>query len=458
MRRVDCTKGLGSARAVKDYIFFWGCTIPNRFPFLEKSMRLVLGKLGVRFKEIEGFTCCPEKFLVMTLSEEAWHLTAARNLALAEREGADLLVPCNGCYSTFRQAISDFAADAGLRHMVKERLAQIGLDYDFKTGVHHVVEVLHDSLGPAVIARKVERPMAGMVIAPHYGCQVLRPWPVVRLDDALHPVKLDRLIEAIGARSLDYPLLLNCCGESLSRTGNSRESEEVARDKLLEVDSMGADAISVICPACFQQFDTVQSILQREIEGFNVPVFFYTELLGLALGIEASEMGFDMHRADVTPFMERWQLMERERGKVADCFDYDAMRTCVECASCSSDCPVAQLEEGFEPHSVLSGILQGRLDEVVDSDDIWKCLECGTCTELCPNNFGMTKVFKEAKRLAIDKGREPPEAAQGADMFKKTGMLGKERGRARAKLGLGPKMESGGEELKKLLERTFNKE
>ena len=443
---------------MRDYIFFWGCTIPNRFPFLEKSMRLVLEKLGVSYREIEGFTCCPEKFLVETLSEEAWHLTAARNLALAEREGADLLVPCNGCYGTFRQAISDFAADAGLRAFVKERLAEIGLDYQFKTGVHHVIELLHDGLGAAVIKRRVERPMTGMVVAPHYGCQVLRPWPTVRLDDALRPEKLDHLIEALGATSLDYPMLLNCCGESLSRTGNPDESEVAARDKLQQVDSMGADAISVICPACFQQFDTIQLVLQREIDGFNVPVFYYTELLGLALGIPAGEMGLDMHRADVTPFLDRWAEMERERALVPDVFDFDAMRTCVDCASCATDCPVSQIDEEYEPHAVLQRILEGGLDEVVASDAIWKCLECGTCTEMCPNNFGMMRVFKEAKRLAIEQGIEPAETAQGADMFTKTGVLGKERGRARAKLGLEPVAPTGGEELKKLLERTLKKD
>ncbi len=443
---------------MKDYIFFWGCTIPNRFPYLEKSMRLALAKLGVSFREIEGFTCCPEKFLVETLSEEAWHLTAARNLALAEREGADLLVPCNGCYATFRQAISDYAASADLRATVKKRLAAIGLDFEFTTGVKHVVEVLHDQIGTSVIARKVERPMNGMVVAPHYGCQALRPWPTVRMDDSLHPVKLHELIEAIGAKALDYPMLLECCGESLNRTGNPAESETAARDKLLEVDLLGADAISVICPACFQQFDTLQSVLRRDLEGFNVPVFFYTELLALALGIEPSEIGLEMHRADVSLFMEKWNAWTDALASIPDCFDVGSIQTCVECGSCSTDCKVAQLEEGFQPHELLETILSGDIDAVISSDDIWKCLECGTCTELCPNNFGMMKVFKEAKRLAIEKGIEPKETEQAAALFKETGVLGKERGRVREKLGLEPVSPPGGEELSHLLGETFKKD
>ena len=108
---------------MKEHLFFWGCIIPGRLPFLEKSMRIVLEKLGVRYREAGGFTCCPEKFLIETLSEEAWYLTAARNLAIAEGENCDLLVACNGCYATFQSAVSGFYSSSRLRREVQERLA-----------------------------------------------------------------------------------------------------------------------------------------------------------------------------------------------------------------------------------------------------------------------------------------------------------------------------------------------
>ncbi|MBU1672223.1 MAG: 4Fe-4S dicluster domain-containing protein [Actinobacteria bacterium] len=440
---------------MKDYIFFWGCTIPGRFPFLEKSLRLVLGELGVRFREIEGFTCCPEKYLVETLSEEAWYLTAARNLALAEAAGGDLLVACNGCYATFRSAISAFAASSALRAQVAERLASVGLSYSFRSSVHHLVEVLHDGIGPEVIARRVLKPLEGLRIATHTGCQLMRPSPTVRVDDPSRPEKLDRLVSALGAESLDYNTKLLCCGEALGRSGNQAESLANARVKILELEQIETDAMAVVCPACFGQYETQQVVMGKEREEPGIPVFYITELLGLALGFTAEEMGLDMHRVDTAPFFERWSELRRMRELVPPEFDYGAMKTCVGCESCSNDCPVTQVDESFSAHQVIRDILAGDLEEVLAGDEIWKCLECGTCTELCPNYFGMVKVFKEAKRMAIARGCAPAETAQGIDMFCSRGVLGKTRERARAKLGLGPVSEAGSEQLARLLSGTL---
>jgi len=442
---------------VNDYIFFWGCTIPGRFPFLEKSLRLVLDELGVRFREIEGFTCCPEKFLVETLSEEAWYLTAARNLALAEKNGGDLLVACNGCYSTFRSVITAFSSSAALRREVAAKLEEIGLEYNFRSSVYHIVQVLHDKIGPDVIARRVELGMEGMKIGVHVGCQVLRPSPTVRIDDPLHPVKLDRLVECLGATSIDYESKLMCCGEALGRAGNADKSMESARLKLLELEQNEADAMVVVCPACFQQFETQQMVIQKQIENLSIPVFYYTELLGLALGFTPGEMGLDMHRVPVQPFLDRWEYLRRIRESVPAEFDLKSMTTCVNCGSCSNDCPVVQVDDEFDPHAVLERILKGDADGVVAGDEIWKCLECGTCIEMCPNNFGMMKVFKEAKRMALARGIAPAETSQGIEMFKSAGVLGKSRERARAKLGLAPVAEPGSEELARLLESTLKR-
>jgi heterodisulfide reductase subunit B/heterodisulfide reductase subunit C len=441
---------------VDDYIFFWGCTIPGRFPFLEKSLRLLLERLGVRYREIEGFTCCPEKFLVETLSEEAWYLTAARNLALAEKNGGDLLVACNGCYSTFRAAITAFHASTELRNEVAARLAEIGLEYNFRASVHHVVEVFHDKVGPDTIKQKVVAPLDGMKIGVHNGCQLLRPGPTMRLDDASRPVKLDRLVECLGAESLDYQSKLMCCGEALGRSGNPAESMASARVKLLELQQLGADAIVVVCPACFGQFETQQMVLQKEHDDLNIPVFYYSEIAALALGFEPGELGLEMHRIDTQPFFDTWRSVRRVRELIPLEFDYDKMVTCVECESCSNDCPVVQVDDTFAPHDLIRSILAGQADQVIAGRDIWKCLECGTCTEMCPNNFGMVKVIKEAKRMALERGLGPAETLQGIEMFQKTGVLGKARERARQKLGLGPVAASGGDELATLLKDTFD--
>ncbi|MBN1289701.1 MAG: 4Fe-4S dicluster domain-containing protein, partial [Actinobacteria bacterium] len=439
-------------------IFFWGCTIPGRLPFLEKSLRMVLDELGVRYVEIDGFTCCPEKFLIETMSEEAWYLTAARNLALAEREGRDLLVACNGCYSSFRSAINAFYSSSELREKVAGRLKEIGLEYSFQSTVRHIVEVFHDNIGPEVIGRKVVNPLIGLRVGAHYGCQLLRPVPAVRADSPMRPTKLDKLINALGATSMEYNSKMNCCGEALGRSGQPEESMTSARVKLLELHQLKADGLVVVCPACFQQFETQQGVIQRQIEDMNIPVFYYTELLGLALGLDPGEMGLGMHRINTQRFFDRWKEEEALRNSIPDVFDYDAMKACVVCESCSNDCPVVQIDSTFNPHEIIMRVLHGETEQILNENGIWKCLECGTCTELCPNNFGMMKVFKEAKRLAMDKGVLPPETRQGIDMFQKTGMLGKPRERARSKLGLDKFESTGGEELARLLQDTFKED
>lgn len=416
---------------------------------------MVLDRLGVRFIEIDGFTCCPEKFLVETMSEEAWYLTAARNLALAEKAGGDLLVACNGCYSTFRSAINAFYSSSELREHVARRLREIGLEYSFQSTVRHIVQVLHDSIGPDVISRKVVNPLFGLNIASHYGCQLLRPSPAVRADFPLRPFKLDKLITCLGATSLEYNSKPNCCGEALGRSGQPEESMVSARVKLLELHQLNADALAVVCPACFQQFESQQGLIQRQIPDLNIPIFYYTELLGLALGFDPGEMGLDMHRISVQRFFDNWRSLEAVRKSIPEEFDYDAMKACVACESCSNDCPVTQIDEDFYPHEIIMRILNGETEKILHEDGIWKCLECGTCTELCPNNFGMMKVFKDAKRLAMDEGIMPPETKQGIEMFRKTGMLGQTRGRARSKLGLDKLEPTGGDELARLLQDTF---
>ncbi len=442
---------------MKKFVFFWGCVIPTRFPFIEKSTRLVLEDLGIQYEEIEGFTCCPEKFLVETISEEAWYLTAARNLALAERGNCDVLVACNGCYSTFRQAISVFSSNSKLRADVQESLRKIGLEYNFKSRVVHIVEVLYNSIGTDLIGRKTVRPLRGMKFGVHYGCQILKPFPIVRFDDSLQPEKLDKLVECLGGVSLNYNAKTLCCGESLARSGNPEESISTARTKLLELDQLGADALVVICPACFMQFDTQQAVIKKFKEDLHIPVFFYTELLALALGHEPEELGLDMHRVNVQRFFNKWSELDRVSESIPECFDEKAMRTCVECESCANDCPVTQVDEDYKPHDILRGILDGRIDEVLSGKEIWKCLECGTCAELCPNNFGMVKVLKEAKRLAIEKGFSPQEIEQGMELFRKTGMLGRARPRIREKLGLKPISDNKANEINEVLGKFAKK-
>ncbi|RJQ54194.1 MAG: 4Fe-4S dicluster domain-containing protein [Actinobacteria bacterium] len=430
---------------------FWGCTIPARFPFIEKSSRLAATKIGARLHEIDGFTCCPESTLVKAADEEAWLITAARNLAVAETAGFDIVTPCNGCYSTFRDAKHEITITAGMTVKVNDKLAGEGLTYKGTVKVTHLLEWLSEELGPAVIQRKVTNPLWGMKIAVHYGCHLLRPTPAVKWEDATNPTKFEELIEALGAKVVDYPSRMTCCGGALDRVGAREDSLSFARRKLADVKAAGADALVVTCPSCFQQFDLNQAALVRQGEELGVPVFYYTELLGLALGYLPSEMGFEMHRVDTAPFVEKWETMAEVRGVLAQTFNLKDLETCHACGACKDDCPVQQVQPEFDTNAMIGKILAGELDELLEGEAIWKCLECFTCYELCHSRIGMAETFRKAKELALVGGKGPDQVSAAMSTFKTTGSLGEPREAVRAKLGMEPLPKRGGEQLARLL-------
>jgi CoB--CoM heterodisulfide reductase subunit B len=433
-----------------EYTLFLGCIIPARFPFMEKSTRLVLSKLGCVLHDLEGATCCPTKSIIKPSGELAWYVTAARNLALAEKAGHDLLVPCNGCYSTLKTVEVEMRVNPHLRTEVNNVLASIGLEYGGTIEVKHLIEVLHDEIGIAKIKQQVTKPFDGMKIAAHAGCHMLRPSSSIFFDDPNKPKKFDALIEALGAKSIEYETKMLCCGGNLNTADEPDEATALSRMKLLEV-TKKADAISLTCPSCFMQYDSRQYLMQKSGEKLNVPIIYYPEMLGLAMGFTPQELGMDMHRIDAAEFLSKWDSRYNYLMKLREIFDLNAVRKCYECGACVNDCPVVKIIPEFDPNEIIGRLLSGELDAVIDSHNIWRCVDCYTCYELCPQKMGMNKIFDKLKHLALEKGKSPKGFAASIEMFRKDGRLG-EPTSVRKKLKLPEPPKSGAEELKKLLD------
>jgi len=435
-------------------IIFWGCQIPARFPFIEKSIRTIFERLEYPLKDLDGFTCCPEKALINNLSHEAWYLTAARNLSIAEDMGEEitLIEPCNGCYSTLKTVNSELNFDLKLKEKVNRGLSSIGLTYHGKIDVKHLIEILHDVIGTYKIQLLVKAPLNGLKIAVHPGCHMTRPSSAIHFDDPLFPKKFDAIVTTLGAESAAYDSKMLCCGGELSNIGDLEEGEALIREKLLELKSRGIDAIVVACPACFKQFDSQQFMMQRKGEEFNIPVFFISELIGIAFNIPAKELGIDLHRVKTDSFFEKWNEHKERIKKVREYFDTDALKTCYECGACIDDCPAAKSIEEYDPKEIFEKILKGEIDELIDDPRIWQCLECHTCSELCPQVFGMETVFTALKKLANSRGIKPSAVEKGQEMFRKTGKVGEPSLAQRTKLSLPEFPLSGKEELRKLLE------
>jgi CoB--CoM heterodisulfide reductase subunit B len=434
----------------KRYAVFWGCQIPARLPFLEKSTRLALQGVGIEPVDLPGFTCCPDRSVVGNYSEETWMLTAARNLALAEQAGLPLLTPCNGCYSTLKSALGEIMDSAALRAQVTSRLRTVGLDFQGTAVVKHLIEVLHDDVTPARIRGLITRPMSGLKIAVHYGCHMMRPANRLRFDDPLHPEKYDLLIRALGAESVEYETKMLCCGSGLSFAGSQEEATMMLRRKLQDL-SGKADALTAVCPACFIQYDQRQYILQRQGERLNLPVFTYPELLGLAMGIPGEDLGLREHRVSPEPFFKAWGKQTGTLDAIKNRIDLVDVKRCYNCGACVDDCPAAEVSGSFQPRDLIGSLLQGNLDELVQDKAIWQCLECHTCSELCPQKFGMEKVFTVLKHLALERGTAPPPLQGGIKGFLQTGRLGTVDEKARKKLGLDALPPGGEADLQQLL-------
>jgi heterodisulfide reductase subunit B len=439
---------------MREFAVFWGCTIPARFPQIEKATRLVFDDLGATVHELAGHTCCPEGTLVKANDENAFYTAAARNLAIVERAGLGVVTPCNGCYSTFKEAGSHLASDWRARDAVNARLVREDLHYGDGPQVRHFAEWLADDLGVGRVGASVTRPLWGMRVAVHYGCHLLRPQPAVRWDDPLNPSKVEELVAALGAQVVDYPTKMQCCGGALDRVGERDASLAFARRKLTDLMREEVDALVVVCPSCFQQFDLNQAALQRANEGVHVPVFYLAELMALAMGHEPAEIGLDMHRVSVASFLEKWQARAEDKQQLAGHFDVSLLVKCDSCQACKDDCPVCKVDPSFQPNEIIAALLAGGLDEVIADGQLWKCLECYTCQEMCPSRIGMADTFRQLKELAMVAGAGPESVAAAYAEFLKSGALGAPRESARRKLGMGPLPEGGGDAVARLLHES----
>ena len=436
---------------MKEFAVFWGCTIPARFPFIEKSTRVVFEDLGATVHELAGHTCCPEGTLVKANDENAFYTAAARNLAIVEKAGLDVVTPCNGCYSTFKEASSHLRSDWRARAAINERLAREDLRYDGDLRILHFAEWLADEMGAGLLASKVTRPLWGMRLAVHYGCHLLRPQPAVRWDDPLSPTKVESLVAALGARVVDYSTKMQCCGGALDRVGEREGSLAFARRKLEDLMREEVDALVVVCPSCFQQFDLNQAALQRANEPLNVPVLYLSEVIALAMGHAPEELGLDMHRVSVEPFLEKWGARGKDKERLGEHFDVALLGTCYSCQACKDDCPVCKVDPNYQPTEIIGELIRGNLDEVLAETQLWKCLECYTCQEMCHSRIGMADTFRKLKELAMAEGSGPDAVAAAYDEFLKSGVLGKPRESARKKLGLEPLPPTGGDAVSRLL-------
>lgn len=279
--------------AMKRFGFFPGCLIPARYPAMESAIRQTLPKIGIEIVDLEGASCCPDPIYFKSKDKLSWLAVAARNLALAEEQGVDLFTNCSGCTATLSETYH-LLEDLALRARVNERLARIGKEYKGTVRVRHIVALLRDAIGIDVVKESVVRPLDGLKVAIHYGCHLLKPSRIMKVDDPNNPTVMEDLVRALGAEPVRHRNWHLCCGKACQ---GGEVHSEMMHDLLGTVQAEQAQILCMICPTCFGQFDHGQYKIAKQFnETFDTPPIYYFQLLAFAQGMAYDDLGVGRQR------------------------------------------------------------------------------------------------------------------------------------------------------------------
>ncbi|MCS7336898.1 MAG: CoB--CoM heterodisulfide reductase iron-sulfur subunit B family protein [Verrucomicrobiae bacterium] len=287
---------------MKTYAYFPGCSLEKMAYSYHQSAIETTRALGVELKELEDWNCCGatayfhvDELLAFTL--------CARNIAMAEKEQLDLVAPCSGCYKNAYFAREALLHDPDLAEHINEALAEDNLQFAGTSKIHHLIEIFAFDIGPDAIKAKVTNPLKGLRVAPYYGCQILRPRK--GKEDVERPRFFEDIVAATGATPVEYLLRLRCCGGALIIT-NRMAALSMVRNLLECAVRARADLIVTACPLCQVNLECYQKQVNREFgTELNVPVIYFTQLLGLALGIPPKRLGIGSELVAVMPAIEQ---------------------------------------------------------------------------------------------------------------------------------------------------------
>ncbi len=295
------------------YLIFLGCAIPYRVSAFEISSRKVLAKLGVELVEMPEFNCCG--LPLDPVSHEMMLILAARNLALAEKQGLPIITLCPGCAGTLKKVNKILNEDKTLREQINGHLKESGLEFKGSVVTKHLLQVLKEDVGLDKVKSSVVKPLTMLKVAEHNGCHILRPKEYIGFDDPEDPQTLKALIEATGATCLDYMDETECCGAP-SAGVSDKVALQLARDKLNHVKMVEAQALITICPFCHIMYDTNELRIEKLFnEAYGIPVLHYPQLLGLAMGMTPEELAFGELRVNTAKLLKEVDLGERKNNE-----------------------------------------------------------------------------------------------------------------------------------------------
>ena len=268
------------------YAYYPGCSLESIAREYDLSVRAVCSNLGIELAELPDWSCCGAS---SGHSTNRWlsHALAGRNLALAEREGLDIAVACPACYLRLKTTYTEMKEDSRQRD---ELVKLIDMPYEARYNTRHLLDIIYNDIGLEKVKKRVTKPLRGLKLACYYGCYLVRPPKVVAFDDPENPNSMDMLLDSLGAEVRDWSGKVDCCGGSLSLS-----KKDIAKQLVGEISEMarqaGAQAIVTACPLCHSNLETRQDTSRQN----RLPIFYFTELIGLAIGIAEARSWLKKH-------------------------------------------------------------------------------------------------------------------------------------------------------------------
>ncbi len=286
--------------------YYPGCSLESTGKAFDHSAREVCGALGVELQEVSDWVCCGSS-AGLKMNRLLSTALSGVNLALLEKqEPSEVVAPCPFCYRRLASAQEEMRQDPKLKSEVQE---VIEAELTGKLGIHNLVDFLREKVGLEAIAARLKKPLSGLKVVPYYGCFMVKPKQVTGCDNPEDPTSLDEILKALGAEVLDWDFKTECCGAGLSLSKTEKVVELSGRI-VREAVFRGADAMVVACQLCQSNLDLRQAQIGREDQkNYDLPIVYFTQLMGLAFGIAPEALGLNHHLVDPVALLKKKGLI-----------------------------------------------------------------------------------------------------------------------------------------------------
>ena len=305
---------------MSSYLYYPGCSMDSSAKSYRDSLDAISGPLGLDLLEIDDWNCCGATEYLGTSRTPAYALIA-RNLAIAEQQtngSRTLVAPCSACFLNLSKADHAMVESPAFGEQVNAALAAGGLHYDAGSlKLRHLLDVIVHEIGLEAVKAQVTRPLKGLKLAPYMGCMVPRPDYDHRWESHEYPREFDRLLAALGADVVDFPLKTDCCGGHMTQISPPTAFEMIRR-LVDNATRAGADMMVTLCPMCQMNIDAFQGEMNHFFKtSYHMPIVFFTQVMGLAFGREPSSVGFGRELVDAHPALNRIGRLEAKTDQEA---------------------------------------------------------------------------------------------------------------------------------------------